>query len=48
MFGTYADLADPQLVVVMEAISGGVGAVLLLSMGCYLIFLQRKESAGSS
>ena len=48
MFGTYADLADPQLVVVMEAISGGVGAVLVLSMGCYLIFLQRKESAGSS
>lgn len=48
MFGTYADLADPQLVVVTEAISGGVGTVLLLAMGCYLIALQRKESAGSA
>lgn len=37
MFGTYADLATPQLIVTMEAISGGIGALLLLLMGFSLI-----------
>lgn len=42
MFGTYASLADPQLIVVMEAVSGAVGALLLLLMGCSLIAKQRR------
>ena len=44
MFGTYADLADSQIIVITEAISGGVGTLLLLMMGCSLISKLRKDS----
>ena len=44
MFGTYADLVDPQVVVVMEAVSGGVGSLLVLLMGFSLILKLRKEA----
>ena len=37
MFGTYAAIADPMVVFVTEAISGGVGALLLVLMGCSLL-----------
>ena len=37
MFGTYAHLTEPFVIVVMEAISGGVGALVVLLMGCSLI-----------
>ncbi len=47
MFGTYADLADPLLVVVMEAISGGVGVLLVLMMGCSLLAKLRDKSIRS-
>lgn len=43
MFGTYADLATPQLVMITEAISGGVGVLLLLLMGCSLIAKLRAS-----
>ena len=43
MFGTYADLATPQLVMITEAISGGVGTLLLLLMGCSLIAKLRAS-----
>ena len=43
MFGTYAYLADPLVVIVTEAISGGVGALLLLLMGCSLIVKLRTN-----
>lgn len=42
MFGTYASLADPQPIVVMEAVSGAVGALLLLLMVCSLIAKRRR------
>lgn len=41
MFGTYAHLADSQLIVTMESISGVVGALLLLLMGCSLFSKAR-------
>ena len=43
MFGTYADLATPQLVMTTEAISGGIGALLLLLMGFSLILKLRAR-----
>ena len=43
MFGTYADLATPQLVMTTEAISGGIGALLLLLMGFSLISKLRAS-----
>lgn len=43
MFGTYAYLATPQLVMITEAISGGVGTLLLLLMGCSLIAKLRAS-----
>ena len=44
MFGTYADLATPQLVMVMEAISGGIGSLLLLLMGFSLLSKLREDN----
>ena len=34
MLGTYAALTDPQTTMLLEAISGGVGTLLVLLMGC--------------
>ncbi len=42
MFGTYARLATPQLVAVMETVTGGVGALLVLLMGCSLLSKLRR------
>ena len=43
MFGTYAVLATPQLIMLAEAFSGGIGAVLVLLMGCSLLSKLRGE-----
>jgi len=48
MFGTYAAIADPMATVIIEAISGGVGALLMLLMGCSLLrklHIERSRSA---
>ena len=37
MLGTYASLTDPQSIMIIEAVSGGVGTLLVLLMGCSLI-----------
>lgn len=49
MFGTYARLATPQLVAVMETVTGGVGALLVLLMGCSLLSkLRRVDKNGET
>ena len=37
MLGTYASLTDLQTTMILEAVSGGVGTLLVLLMGCSLI-----------
>ena len=48
MFGTYAALADPQAAMVMESISGGVGTLLVLLMGCSLLAKLRNKDPRSA
>ena len=44
MFGTYADLAGPQVVVITEAVSGGIGVLLVLLMGFSLTSKNMSRS----
>ena len=45
MLGTYSYRIEPQDVVLLEAISGGVGTLIVLAMGCSLLNKMRKDDS---